>query len=144
MTYISDPAKYIEMMTDDAIEVTDLMYANKEHVVIRWHATGEFLESLPNTNILLTAYIMAQARLKLYTLLEYLQERVLYFDTDSVVYVHDETKWNPELGDYLGELKYIYICKMCDPPRAPINIKINTPGYPIELNHHCDKESRRS
>ena len=29
---------------------------------------------------------------------------MLYFDTDSVVYVHDET-WNPELGSYLGELK---------------------------------------
>ena len=29
----------------------------------------------------------------------------MYFDTDSVVYVHDEARWNPELGDYLGELK---------------------------------------
>ena len=54
---------------------------------------------------LLAAYTTAQARLKLYTLLEHLQERVLYFDTNSVVYVHDETRWNPELGDYLGELK---------------------------------------
>ena len=27
-TYISDPAEYFEMMTDDTLEVTDLMYAN--------------------------------------------------------------------------------------------------------------------
>ena len=54
---------------------------------------------------MLAAYTMAQARLKLYTLLEGLQERVLYFDTDSVVYMHEETRWNPELGDSLGELK---------------------------------------
>ena len=105
MTYVSDPAKYVEMMTDDAIEVMDLMYANKEHVVIRRRAKGEFLEFLPNTNVVLTAYTTAQARLKLYTVLESLQERALYFDTDSVVYVHDETWWNPELSDYLGELK---------------------------------------
>ena len=42
---------------------------------------------------------------QLYTLLEHLQERVLYFYTDSVVYMHDETRSNPELGDYLEELK---------------------------------------
>ena len=105
MTYRSNPAEYVKMMTDDNIEVTDLMYANKEHVVIRWHTKGEFLDSPPNTNIVLAAYTTAQARLKLYTLLECLQDSVLCFDTDSVVYVHDETQWNPELGDYLGELK---------------------------------------
>ena len=29
----------------------------------------------------------------------------MYFDTDSVVYLHNETRWNPKLGDYLGKLK---------------------------------------
>ena len=29
----------------------------------------------------------------------------MYFDIDSVIYVHDPSKWNPSLGDYLGELK---------------------------------------
>ena len=43
--------------------------------------------------------------MKLYTLLENLQDRVLYFDTDSVVYIHVDGLWNPPLGDYLGELK---------------------------------------
>ena len=105
VTYVSNPAEYVEMMTNNTIDVTDLMYTNKEHVVIRGRAKVEFLDSPPNTNIVLMAYTMDQARLKLYTLLERLQERVLYFDTDSVVYVHDEMRWNPELGDYLGEIK---------------------------------------
>ena len=63
MTYVSDPAEYFEMMTNDTLEVTDLMYANKEHVVIRWCPKGEFLDSPPNTNVVLTAYTTAQARL---------------------------------------------------------------------------------
>ena len=105
ITYVSDPAEYVELMTDDTLEVTDLMYANKEHVAVRWRTKGEFLEVLPNTNVILAAYTTAQARLKLYTLLEGLQERVVYFDTDSVVYIHDENQWNPPLGDHLGELK---------------------------------------
>ena len=64
--YVSDTGEYVEMMTDDTLKVTDLMYANKEHVVVvRWRTKGEFLDSPPNTNVMLAAYTMAQARLKL-------------------------------------------------------------------------------
>ena len=42
--------------------------------------------------------------MKLYDLLDLLQERVLYYDTDSVVYVHEPGKPDPPLGDYLGDL----------------------------------------
>ena len=87
VSYVSDPSEYVAIMTDDTLEVTDLMYANKEHVAIRWRAKGEFVEALPNTNVILAVYTTAQARLKLYTLMEQLQERILYFDTDSVLYV---------------------------------------------------------
>ena len=36
--------------------------------------------------------------------LDLLQERVLYYDTDSVIYVHEPGKPEPPLGDYLGDL----------------------------------------
>jgi hypothetical protein len=105
LTYISDPHEYINMMTDDSIEVTDLLYVNEEHVALRWIHKDQFVESLPNTNVVLAAYTTAHARLKLYSLLENLQDRILYMDTDSAVYIHREDSWNPPLGDYLGELK---------------------------------------
>jgi len=41
--------------------------------------------------------------LRLYEALELLGERVLYFDTDSVIYLEQEGQPNPVLGDYLGE-----------------------------------------
>lgn len=105
ITYISEPAEYVSMMTNGALEITDLMYVNDEHIALRWNEKSDFVESLPNTNVILAAFTTAHARLKLYSLLENLQERVLYFDTDSVVYIHQEGLWNPPLGDYLGELK---------------------------------------
>ena len=76
---MADPREY-ELMTDDTKEVIDLRYANREHIAVRWKSKGEFVEALTNTNVVLAAYTTAQARLKLYTLLEGLQERVLYFD----------------------------------------------------------------
>ena len=51
VSYVSDSSEYVAIMTDDTLEVTDLMYANKEQVAIRWRAKGEFVEALPNTNI---------------------------------------------------------------------------------------------
>lgn len=105
LTYVADPKTYIDMMTDQTIEVTDLLYINTEHIGIRWRSKDDFVEAHSNTNVVLAAFTTAQARLKLYELLEGLQERVLYFDTDSVVYIHREGSWNPPLGDYLGQLK---------------------------------------
>jgi hypothetical protein len=105
MTYVSDPVEYVKMMTDDSLEITDLIFVNDEHIALRWNQKSEFVESLPNTNVVLAAFTTAHARLKLYRLLEQLQNRVLYFDTDSVIYIHNESLWNPPLGDYLGELK---------------------------------------
>ena len=35
--------------------------------------------------------------------LQLLGERVLYYDTDSVIYLQEEGQPNPVLGDYLGE-----------------------------------------
>ena len=40
---------------------------------------------------------------RLYEALQLLGERVLYFDTDSIIYLHEEGQPNPVLGDYLGE-----------------------------------------
>lgn len=105
IVYISDPAEYVTMMTDDRVEITDIIPVNDEQLALQWNEKSDFVQSLPNTNVVLAAFTTAHARLKLYTLLENLQERVLYFDTDSVVYIHQEGVWNPPLGDHLGELK---------------------------------------
>ena len=45
MTYVSEPQKYVEMMTDNKIEVTDLIYVNKEHIGIRWKSKDDFVEA---------------------------------------------------------------------------------------------------
>ena len=56
------------------------------------------------TNIFLAAFTTCHARLKLFESLDTIQEQVLYYDTDSVVY-----KWRPDqpsnaTGDFLGDM----------------------------------------
>ncbi|XP_055784097.1 uncharacterized protein LOC129858886 [Salvelinus fontinalis] len=65
----------------------------------------EFSELLQNSPLQKSrAFTTAYARLELYTLMEQLQRRVLYHDTDSVVYVSKPGDWNPPLSNYLGGL----------------------------------------
>ena len=101
---ITDPVEYFEMMTSDEIEVSSANFVSEEMVKVQWRNTEDFIEPSGRTNVIIAAYTTAQARLKLYELLETLDRRVLYYDTDSVIFVIREGDCEPETGDYLGEL----------------------------------------
>ena len=54
------------------------------------HGEG-FISRSHKTNVVIAAFTTAHARLKLYSVLESLQTRVLYFDTDSVTFKSEPT-----------------------------------------------------
>ena len=56
------------------------------------------------TNIYLETFTTCWAQLKLYSVLEKIDRNVLYYDTDSVIYVSKTGENDVPLGDYLGEL----------------------------------------
>ena len=62
-----------------------------------------FIDNSNDANIYIACFTTSHARLMLYDKLDYLQEKVLYFDTDSIIYIDDGTK-NIKRGDMLGEL----------------------------------------
>ena len=55
------------------------------------------------TNIFIACFTTAWARLKLYEALDVLQDRVLYYDTDSVIYRLKPNGPELPLGQYLGQ-----------------------------------------
>ena len=57
------------------------------------------------TNVVLAAFVTCHARLVLYSELEKLNERVLYFDTDSIIFVTRPGDYVPPTGNYLGDFK---------------------------------------
>ena len=56
------------------------------------------------TNVFIAAITTCHARLKLYSLLEMLDRRVLYYHTDSVIFVSRPGDTDPETGSFLGDL----------------------------------------
>jgi hypothetical protein len=105
-TFIDDPAQFVDMMTSDQQEIKNVRFINDEAVQLDWAYNTDFIETSGRTNVVVAAYTTAQARLKLYSYLQPLGERVLYCDTDSVVFTSAQGEWDPPLGDFLGDLTY--------------------------------------
>jgi hypothetical protein len=49
-------------------------------------------------------FTTCHARLHLYGFMRQVEDRLLYFDTDSIVYVHQPHKPDPPTGNFLGDL----------------------------------------
>ena len=101
---VTEPKEFFHFLDPTKYEVSDARLVNDETVEVHYKEKDEFVEQNDKVNIVIAAFTTAYARLKLYDLLDLLQERVLYYDTDSVIYVHEPGKPDPPLGNYLGDL----------------------------------------
>ena len=101
---VREPKEFFDLLYSSQFEVSDARMVNDETVEVHYKSVGEFAEQNDKVNVVIAAFTTAYARLKLYDLLDLLQERVLYYDTDSVIYVDEPGKPEPPLGNYLGDL----------------------------------------
>ena len=101
--YISDPSKYFDLVTNPSKIVKNVDIFGEQFVHVNWEDTESLVEPHTCNNVVVASFVTAQAKLKLYNILEKLNERVLYFDTDSIIYKHKPELWNPTIGDRLGE-----------------------------------------
>lgn len=88
---------------NDQFEVTDLLFPTNDVACIYYTDKKEMHWGSNQTNVVLAAFVTCQARLKLFFELEKLGDRVLYFDTDSIIYKKIPGLYEPKIGDYLGE-----------------------------------------
>lgn len=101
---IRNPSELYNLLYNPEINVNHIFEVNDEVVIAGWEHKEETVEALSTVNVSIAAFTTAQARLKLYSYLEKLEERVLYYDTDSVIYVSRKEEYEPPIGDFLGDL----------------------------------------
>jgi len=82
------------------------VFASDDVVWLSWkQGAEEDVPSLRHTNEVIGAYVTAGARIHLYRFLDRLQERAIYCDTDSVIYVQPKDEPSlVETGDKLGDM----------------------------------------
>lgn len=96
--------KFYKLLTDRTKKVNNFRIINEDYIHLEYEHESKFVPEDMKTNIFLATFTTCWARLKLYDVLDQLGERVLYYDTDSVIYVSRPGHIDPPLGDYLGRL----------------------------------------
>jgi len=110
--YVTDIKRFYEIMLDDRLENINLIFLSETMVQMSYSLKDLFVENDHNTNVFIATFTTSNARLRLYEMLDYLDEKVIYYDTDSIVYIDDGTKpiiTGCMLGDWTDELGGNYI-----------------------------------
>jgi hypothetical protein len=104
--FVSDFEQLEKLMEDVTREIQGVRVINEKIVqVISRYADSDYLPCSRDTNIFVAVATTAWARIRLYQEIEKVGERVLYCDTDSVIYEESENpEENLKLGSFLGEM----------------------------------------
>lgn len=100
---ISDVGEWYKLLENDQYKIHDVKFFDEETLQVFYSQNIDQFEGGVKTNVAVAAFVTAQARLHLYKELEKLDRRVLYCDTDSIIYISKPGEYEPKLGNYLGQ-----------------------------------------
>jgi hypothetical protein len=106
--YVTSVNRFYEIILNEKLDNINYTLINEEMIQLSYCLKDVFVENDFNTNVFIAAFTTSNARLRLYDMLDYLGNRVCYYDTDSIVYVDDDSKpvkLGKSLGDWENELK---------------------------------------
>ena len=109
--FIKDIKTLMNTLTHPSKLLMDFHIMNDDVIQVEYQHTEDFEQQSFNTNVTIAAFCTSWARLKLWSVMQRLGDRVLYHDTDSIIYSVKEGEYNPPLGSYLGELTDELSCK---------------------------------
>ena len=101
--YVTEVSEFYEILLNDKLDNINFQFINDDMVQMTYNFKDKLVDNSKNTNVYIACFTTSHARLMLYNKLDYLNEKVLYFDTDSIIYADDGTK-NIETGDMLGDM----------------------------------------
>jgi hypothetical protein len=141
---IADPKEWYKMISDKQYVIHQVDFTHQKYLQVFYSINSEMFDNDTHVNVAIAAFVTCHARLKLYSELEKLNERVLYFDTDSVIFVSKKNEYEPKLGDYLGEFtneidpkEGNYIKEFVSAGPKNYGYKLDTDKSHAHLADHC-------
>ena len=101
---VYNAADLFDLVSNGLLDIRQVRIVNDECLEVVYQNRKENQPDNGRVNIFIAAFTTCHARLKLYEYLQLLQQQVLYFDTDSVIYSHQPGQPDIEPGDFLGEM----------------------------------------
>ena len=103
---VHDEKELFSMLTNPTLSIKDMHVVSASSLMLEYEHKRDFVPEMGHTNIFIAAFTTANARKRLYSVLERLGRNAIYFDTDSVIYYYDESDpnaYHPPLGEQLGD-----------------------------------------
>ena len=100
---ITQPAQLFNLLEDPVNRIHHVRICSEDVMELVVTKNVDEYERGFKQNVFIASFTTSLARLKLYEALDVLKERVLYYDTDSVIYKTQAGQEKLPLGDYLGQ-----------------------------------------
>ena len=100
---ITQPAELFAILEDPVNCIHSVRICSEQIMELTVTKNEEEYQQGFKQNVFIAVFTTSLARLKLYKALDVLKERVLYYDTDSVIYKTQAGQEKLPLGDYLGQ-----------------------------------------
>ena len=106
VVFVKNYDELMEWVQDKRYELTTFDFVSEDSMRLCLHPQEAYITPLKNGNVIVACFVTSYSRLRLYEKLQELQHRLLYFDTDSIIYYTDTNRndMNVKCGNYLGEL----------------------------------------
>ena len=109
--FLNNMTDFYNLWLDPSKNILDFNVVSEDILQVEYKHSSDF-EPLPlNTNVIIAAFCTCWARLKLWKVMQSLGSRVIYHDTDSIIFSAKEGEYIPPLGEYLGDLTDELSCK---------------------------------
>jgi hypothetical protein len=107
--FVKTRLELARLQNDVSKEIINFHIVNEDVIAVEITADEEFCEESTYTNEVIGALTTCFGRLYLLEIIQKLGRDVLYFDTDSVIFLLRQSEWSTpygplEIGDLLGEL----------------------------------------
>jgi hypothetical protein len=103
---VTDTVTFLEILKAPHLQIQSVVPIGEDKLIVTYRDLENHNAPYPFSNLAMASFISSWARLKLYELLDTVGiQRLLYCDTDSIMYVQKRTE--PDLlhiGNYLGDL----------------------------------------
>ena len=103
---VNNAENFYRYITDQTLEIEDFHVLAPETCQVEYkHKSSSSLPECSYVNTFIASFTTANGRMRLYRELDKLGDRVIYMDTDSIVYTYQsvEGEPHPPYGEYLGQ-----------------------------------------
>lgn len=100
---ITEPSEWFNILQNDQFIIHDVNFTTENFIQVQYSERKAFHFGGLTTNVVIASFVTCQARIKLFNEMVKIGDRVLYCDTDSIIFVSRPGCYEPELGNYLGD-----------------------------------------